>query len=130
MKPLLRRRLLEAHGLHYREELRLGEDYELLARALALGARCVMIPAHGYVSVWRENSLSGRHSVEDLRNLRDCDATLAALPGLAAADLVALRRHANDIECRLQGRLLFEAIDQGAWSVSYTHLTLPTKRIV
>lgn len=112
-KPLLRRRFLEAHGLRHREEMRLGEDYELYARALGLGARFVMIPAQGYVSVWREHSLSGRHTLDDLRRLRDCDAALAALPGLGAADLAALRRHAASIECRLRWRLFVDAVAQG-----------------
>jgi succinoglycan biosynthesis protein ExoU len=115
VKPLLRRRVLDEQGLRYREELRLGEDYEFYARSIALGARVLVIPAQGYVSVWREDSLSGRHEFEDLCRLRDCDAALAALPGLAAADLAALRRHATDIECRVQWRRLRDAIATGEW---------------
>ena len=115
VQPLIRRRFLEAHGLRHREEMRLGEDYELYARALAMGARFVLIPAQGYVCVWRADSLSGRHSLDELCRLRDCDAVLAALPGLAAADLAALRRHATDIDCRVQWRRLHDSIAAGEW---------------
>lgn len=111
VKPMMRRRFIEEHDLRHQEHMRLGEDYELYARALALGARFLMVPAQGYVRVWREDSLSSRHAVEDLRRLRDCDAELAILPGLTAADLAALRRHATSIECRVQWRLLREAIE-------------------
>ena len=113
VQPLIRRRFLEAHGLRHREEMRLGEDYELYARALAMGARFVLIPAQGYVCVWRADSLSGRHSLDDLCRLRDCNTTLAALPGLCAADLLVLQRHAASIECRVRWRLFVDAIKSG-----------------
>ena len=113
VQPLMRRRFLEDHALRHDEQMRLGEDYDLYARALALGARFILIPAQGYVCVCREGSLSGRHTVDDLRRLRDCDTALAALPGLAAADLAALRQHARGIECRLRWRELVAAARAG-----------------
>ena len=116
VQPIFRRRFIEVHGLRHREEMRLGEDYELYARALALGARFVLIPPQGYVLVWRKGSLSESHTLDDLRWLREADRGLAALPGLAAADLVALQRHATDIDCRVQWRVLEESIAAGAWS--------------
>ena len=72
-----------------------------------------MIPAQGYVCVWRADSLSGRHSLDDLCRLRDCNTTLAALPGLCAADLLVLQRHAASIECRVRWRLFVDAIKSG-----------------
>lgn len=113
VQPLIRRQFLAEHGLRHQEHMRLGEDYELYARALALGARFVMIPEQGYVCLWREDSLSRRHSVDDLQHLRDCDRALAALPGLTAEDRKALERHFTSIECRVQWRLLAEAFKQG-----------------
>jgi succinoglycan biosynthesis protein ExoU len=110
LKPLLRREFLEARNIAYREEMRLGEDYELYARALALGARLFLVPGQGYVSVVRANSLSGRHSIADLLHLRDCDLALGRIPGLGARDKAALRRHYLSVDCRLQWRLLIEAV--------------------
>ncbi|HAX92309.1 MAG TPA: glycosyl transferase family A [Rhodospirillaceae bacterium] len=110
IKPLMRRSFLEAHNIHYREDMRLGEDYELYARALAHGARLLLLPEAGYVSVVRANSLSGQHSEHDLQVLRDCDEDLARIEGLCAADHAALRAHYRSVDCRLQWRLLINAV--------------------
>lgn len=110
IKPLIRRSFLEAHGLGFRSEMRLGEDYELYARALAHGARLLLVPAQGYVSVVRPDSLSALHSVADLRHLRDCDASIATVPGLSEADRLALRQHYQSVNSRLQWRLLIDAV--------------------
>ncbi|MDB5492391.1 MAG: glucosyltransferase protein [Micavibrio sp.] len=109
IKPIMRRSFLEAHHLHYREEMRLGEDYELYARALAHGARLKLVPAQGYVSVVRENSLSGLHSEQDLQNLRDCNLSLMKLP-LGKEDRAALNGHYKSVDCRLQWRNLILAV--------------------
>lgn len=125
VKPLLRRRFLERHGLRYQEAMRLGEDYELVARALALGARFLLLPPQGYLCVVRSGSLSQRHGADDLRQLRDCDAELATLPGLGSADLKALRRHAASIDARLQWRLLQAALQSGDVRGAMTWLRRP-----
>ena len=102
LKPLMRRSFLDRHGLHYANELRLGEDYALYAQALALGARFLVLPASGYVAVVRENSLSGLHSRGDLERLRDFDGRLAAAFDLRPAERRALRRHTQSIDARVR----------------------------
>ena len=86
VKPLIRRAFIEGHGLRYDERLRLGEDYALYARALAAGARFILAPAAGYVSLMRADSLSARHSRQDLERLRDSDCELMALETLTARE--------------------------------------------
>jgi len=115
IKPIMRRSFLEKHGLRYQENMRLGEDYELYARALALGAKLYLMPAQGYVSVVRAQSLSGRHSENDLLQLRNCDIALAALPSLTNDDKKALHKHYLSIDCRLQWRLLILAVKERHW---------------
>lgn len=111
IKPLIRRDFLEQNNILYAENMRLGEDYELYTRALACGARLVLIPAQGYVSVVRANSLSGRHSEHDLLGLRDCNTKLLRdFPNLKADEKAALDRHYRDTDCRLQWRLLILAV--------------------
>ncbi|HRP11101.1 MAG TPA: glycosyltransferase family 2 protein [Terricaulis sp.] len=110
LKPLMRRDFIARHQMRYQPELRLGEDYEFYARALGLGARFVIGGEAGYISVERAGSLSKEHSPEDLRRLRDCDDALAALPDLTPADRRALKRHWASVDCRLQWRLLIEAV--------------------
>lgn len=110
LKPVFRRAFIETHGMRYRPELRLGEDYEFYARALALGARFLVGSAAGYVSVERPGSLSKEHSEDDLLRLRDCDEGLRALKSYSAAEMRALDRHWTSVDCRLQWRRLISAV--------------------
>ena len=93
LKPLMRRAFLESHGLTYDVGLRLGEDYDLYARALALGARMRLIPWAGYVSVMRGNSLSLNHGRKEIAALEACDDRLLASSSLSAADARIVQRH-------------------------------------
>lgn len=109
IKPLIRRSFIDRHGLRYDERLRLGEDYALYARALAAGARCLIVPSPGYASVWRANSLSAQHSRQDLERLRDSDVDLIATTKLTIVEKRALRRHYLSIDCRVQWLATIEA---------------------
>ena len=110
LKPIFRRAFITQHGLRYREDMRLGEDYELYARALALSARFLTCAPAGYISVERAGSLSKEHSEADLQRLRDCDDGLASIRPLNADEQRALRRHWNSVDCRLQWRRLISAV--------------------
>lgn len=93
LKPLIRRRFLDAHGLRYDPQLRLGEDYALYVRALMAGARFKVVGFHGYVAVERAGSLSGAHRAADLAAIRAFDAACAGAPGLSEAERDALAVH-------------------------------------
>ena len=110
IKPLIRREFLEKNHLQYQEQMRLGEDFELYAKALAFKARLILIPTRGYVSVVRSNSLSGQHSEADLLNLRNCDIELQKSLTLSHNEKNALRSHYLSVDCRLQWRLLINAV--------------------
>lgn len=69
LKPLIERDFLEKHNLRYHEDMRLGEDFALYAEALLAGARFSIVGPAGYFAVVRPESLSGSHSVADLRAL-------------------------------------------------------------
>jgi succinoglycan biosynthesis protein ExoU len=93
LKPVIRREFFERHQLAYREEMRLGEDFELYARMLALGARFTVTRACGYVAVERADSLSARHSVRDLARMADAEQELLKTIPISTAAADALRRH-------------------------------------
>lgn len=93
IKPLVRRSFLEAHGLVYEEDMRLGEDYDLYARALSLGARMRLIPWAGYVSVMRRDSLSLKHKRADLAALEASDDRLLASGRLSPVNARLVRQH-------------------------------------
>jgi succinoglycan biosynthesis protein ExoU len=112
IKPIIRRDFLASHKIRYQENMRLGEDYELYARCLGLGARLCIIPQAGYVSVVRPHSLSGRHSKHDLIQLRNADATLIGDLKLTGAAKKAVNHHALSIECRIQWLNLIDAIKE------------------
>jgi len=58
MKPIFRREFLNEHGLRFDENLRIGEDYILLASAIASGGICAIEPEAGYVYHLRHGSIS------------------------------------------------------------------------
>lgn len=108
VKPLVRRSFLDRYRLEYEETLRLGEDYALYAHAMALGARFVMLPPCGYVSVTRPNSLSGAHTKQDLERLRDFDLKLGMIANLSEADRRALAVHYRSVDARVRWLAVIE----------------------
>jgi len=105
LKPLMRRSFLERHRIRYNETLRLGEDYDLYARALAHGARYKITRSCGYAAVVRDNSLSGKHRTYDLERLYEADcAIIANNTDLDRAVVSALKRHARHVRDRYELR--------------------------
>ena len=109
LKPLMRRDFLADRGLAYNEGLRLGEDVILYSAALALGAVFKVVPPCGYVAVERADSLSGRHTTQDLRALRDASAGLRRLPGLSSREMLAVRRHVRHLQAKVDLREVLDA---------------------
>ncbi|WP_226574333.1 glycosyltransferase family 2 protein [Acuticoccus sediminis] len=108
-KPLFRRTFLEANGLHYDPLLRIGEDYLLMAEALACGARCAVVPDAGYVYRRRAGSISARLGVRHIEAMLAADVCFEAHHTLCeeVVEAIAARRSA------LSDALAFaEAIEQ------------------
>jgi succinoglycan biosynthesis protein ExoU len=110
LKPMMRRSFLDRHQLHYDEQLRLGEDFALYARALAAGAVFKVIPSRTYVSVVRSGSISGNHTKEDLKRLRDSDKALWHLPTLTEREIKLVQRHYESIDTRIQWLNVIDAV--------------------
>lgn len=91
IKPMIRRSFLDAHAIRYDESMRLGEDFDLYARALAAGGRMRLIPWTGYISVMRTSSLSTHHSRHDLAQLDAANTRL--LESTANAEHARLLHH-------------------------------------
>lgn len=99
LKPVIRRAFLDEAGLRYDPLLRLGEDYDLYTRALAMGARFKVVDTCGYGALVRADSLSGRHRTDDLKRLAEADREILTLPDLpsnARAELLRHHRHIRD----------------------------------
>jgi succinoglycan biosynthesis protein ExoU len=97
LKPVMRRAFLDAHNLHYREEMRLGEDYELYVRALIAGARYTVIESCGYGAVVRPNSLSGQHRTQDLEMLLEAERSILSAGQVPPMAVGAMRHHCRQI---------------------------------
>ena len=121
LKPVMRRSFLDAHKLRYREEMRLGEDYELYVRALANGARYKVIHSCGYGAVVRGNSLSGSHRTDDIRKLYEADRAILASCKLNAEDAAAVRRHESHVRGKYELRHFLDVKKQSgpAAALSY-----------
>lgn len=112
LKPVMRRAFLDAHGLRYSEQLRLGEDYDLYARALLKGARYKIVHRCGYCAVVRPDSLSGRHRTVDLERLCEADRAILAQPGLTPAARRLLARHERHVRGRFELRRFLDVKDR------------------
>jgi succinoglycan biosynthesis protein ExoO len=98
MKPVFERTFLEEHALRYDEELRIGEDYLLLAAALARGARCAIEPKAGYVYQVREGSISSVLETGHIEAMRAADACFAEAFALDAASRQALQERQRSLD--------------------------------
>ncbi|WP_292060817.1 glycosyltransferase family 2 protein [Mesorhizobium sp.] len=78
LKPIFQRRFLDENRLRYDEQLRIGEDYILLASALASGGRCVVEPTTGYIYHIRTGSISRVLELHHVEAMAKADAAFAA----------------------------------------------------
>lgn len=88
LKPLFCAAFLRNRGIVYDTRLRIGEDYDLVARALAAGARYLFLPRPTYFYRRHADSTSHRLSVADLSGM------LAAADAPARIDGGSAVRHA------------------------------------
>ncbi|WP_075222085.1 glycosyltransferase family 2 protein [Acuticoccus yangtzensis] len=112
--PLMRREFLDRHAIRYNEAMRLGEDFDLYARALLAGARVLLSAAPGYVAVERPDSLSALHRVEDLAAFLACHDGLAAARPLTRGEAEAIALHRHSVAVRhAHRRVLADKAEHG-----------------
>ncbi|MBU0780751.1 MAG: glycosyltransferase [Alphaproteobacteria bacterium] len=110
LKPLMRRSFLEAHNLRYRDDMRLGEDYDFYATALLRGAKFCLTDPKGYIAVVRPGSLSGHHDAAALLALVHADDRLLCDPALTATDAPIVQAHRIETLKRWAWLELIEAV--------------------
>ncbi len=109
MKPVFERRFLEEHALRFDETLPIGEDYLLLASALAKGAVCAIEPKAGYTYYIRSGSISRVLKLHHVDAMLAADAKFLENHALDAASMAAQRRRHHSIE---EARSFVILIDQ------------------
>lgn len=110
LKPLMRRSFLLRAGLGYDARLRLGEDFDLYARALNLGARFLVVAPEGYVAWRRDDSLSARHTTADLVALCAAMERLAADRATPSAALKPLLLRLRQLRKEIAWRRMIDAV--------------------
>jgi len=98
VKPIFDRLYLERHGLHYDEALRIGEDYLLLASALAKGGRCVVEPSVGYAYHIRDGSISRVLELHHVEAMLRADAAFVREHRLSAEAEAAQARRTRSLK--------------------------------
>lgn len=116
LKPLFDLRFLRSHALNYDERLRVGEDFDLVMRAMLSGARYRFLPQATYFYRKHPASTSHRLASEDIRSLIDAtrgyaayDRHLDELLQSRMKNLEGARRQVEALDALRCGRLI-EAI--------------------
>ena len=97
-KPFLRTAFLHAHGITYRESIRIGEDYLFLLEALACGAHAVIDPQAGYGYTVRAGSISHRLTQADVATIQAEDARFFAAYTVSEAAMKHQRRRERQLK--------------------------------
>ncbi|CAN7285619.1 glycosyltransferase family 2 protein [Mesorhizobium sp. LjNodule214] len=97
LKPIFQRRFLNENGLRYDEGLIIGEDYILLASALAKGGKCVVEPTTGYVYHIRSGSISRVLELHHVEAMRKADAIFAETHAMDPEAAAAFARRSRSL---------------------------------
>ena len=110
MKPIFSADFLRRHGLAYDPALRIGEDYLLLAEALAKGAVCAVEPVAGYAYTVRAGSISHRLALADIERMQASDEKFLATHILDKDAQKAHAQRANSLRKAYYFTLLVESL--------------------
>jgi succinoglycan biosynthesis protein ExoO len=112
LKPLIRR--LALGHLRYVENLRIGEDYDLVLRLLLAGAKMMVFPEPYYLYRRHSASISHRLSAAHLQAMLESQDNLErTLGGIALPVAAAFEARREQLEQGLQFERLVEAIKTG-----------------
>jgi succinoglycan biosynthesis protein ExoO len=116
LKPLISTALIRETGISYDEELRIGEDYDFMARLLARGAVIRFEPSALYLYRKHDQSLSHRIGGEQLAALIRADERLAKLiDGGDAAEHHALKKRRQTLDSMLTFDRVVSLIKSGRY---------------
>jgi succinoglycan biosynthesis protein ExoO len=125
LKPLFSRQFLLAHALDYNPDLRIGEDYLLLASALASGAVCAVEQSAGYAYTIRAGSISHRLALADIDRMLAADADFLDSYELDQATLKAQRHRTARLQAMRAYIQLVSALKTRnfteAWRLGFRH---------
>ena len=112
LKPLFLTDFIRKHHLTYDTELRIGEDYLLLAEALAQGATCIVEGVPGYQYSVRAGSTSHRLTPEDVARIIEGDKKFLSRTKLDDKSAKAQKRRSKSLHEAYAYTKLVDAIKQ------------------
>lgn len=136
-KPLFQRDFIRTHGHCYHPQLRIGEDYLLLASLLASGGRCAVEPEAGYIYHSRPGSISHMLLPEHVAGMLAADREFVARFKLDTAAASAQARRTKNLGEAASFLTLVDHIKQKDFGgiagialrhpVAFRHLRMPIK---
>jgi succinoglycan biosynthesis protein ExoO len=123
LKPLIRAGLLHRSGIRYNESLRIGEDYDIIARLLQKGARFNIVPEMTYFYRRHGASIShrlSRRTIVPMQRAHDvfCATIANPHPRLAAA----LEKRSRSLAIALAYDDIVVAAKSGGWTAALNAL--------
>jgi succinoglycan biosynthesis protein ExoO len=117
LKPVFSADFLKEHNLSYDPDIRIGEDYFLLASALASGAVCAVEQSAGYLYTVRAGSISHRLAPADLTRISMCDQKFLSRHTLDPEAMKAQkRREFSTKEAYAYTRLIAALKEKNIWN--------------
>jgi len=113
VKPLFERAFIQCEGLRYDESLRIGEDYLLLASALARGGRCIVEPRVGYSYHIRGGSISRVLELHHVEAMLEADAEFVRAHRLDPEAQLAQARRTRSLQQAASFLLLVRQLKEG-----------------
>jgi succinoglycan biosynthesis protein ExoO len=114
VKPVFKRSFLQGAGLRYHDTLRIGEDYLLLASALARGGLCVVEPRVGYSYHIRRGSISRVLELHHVEAMLDADEEFIHAHELDGKARAAQARRTRSLRQAASFLLLVRHLKDGA----------------
>ncbi|WP_137131358.1 glycosyltransferase family 2 protein [Rhizobium sp. FY34] len=114
MKPMFEREFLARKSLRFDENLRIGEDYILLASALASDGICAIEPSPGYLYHIREGSISRVLKSQHVHAMMEADRRFLERYALDPAAHAAQERRSRSLEEADAFLALVEEIKRGS----------------
>lgn len=117
LKPFIETDLLHRTGIRYDERLRIGEDYEIMARLLSTGARIRLEPAANYLYRKHPQSISHRINSLHIAALLEADERLVECFGKPGPEVArAFARRKNSLNTMLAYDRVVVSIKTGRYA--------------
>lgn len=110
LKPVFSKEFLDDNELSYNSDLRIGEDYYLLAECLASRALCAIEPTAGYIYTARKGSISYRLTQSDVNRIHAEDLKFILSYNLSPEELAAQKQREKNLKLALAYTTLVDCI--------------------